>query len=144
MAKAEAKQTVEDVMTTSPVVLQASTPITDAARMMREADIGDVMVLDDGEMCGIVTDRDIVVRAIAQGKDPAITPLRDICSRELTTITANRPVDEAIKLMRGKAIRRLPVMDGRKPIGVVSLGDLALERDPKSVLAGISGARPNK
>jgi CBS domain-containing protein len=136
-------QSVADVMTRNPVVLDSEAPLADAARAMRDSDIGDVIVLEEGVVCGIATDRDIVVRAIADGKDPASTPIGDVCSRDLTTLASESPVDDAVKLMREKAVRRLPVLEGDRPVGVVSLGDLAAQRDPQSALADISEAPPN-
>jgi CBS domain-containing protein len=130
-------------MTKQPKVLESDSPVMDAARMMRDSDIGDVIVIEGGSVCGIVTDRDIVVRGIASGKDPATTRLGEICSKDVTTVSSNTPVEEVIRLMRDRAIRRLPVVDGDRPVGVVSLGDLAVERDPSSALADISEAPPN-
>ena len=105
--------------------------------------IGDVVVLQDGNMCGIATDRDIVVRAIANGKDPATTPIGEICGKDVTTLSFDTTIDDAVVLMRDKALRRLPVVDDGFPVGIVSLGDLALKRDPRSALADISGAPAN-
>jgi CBS domain-containing protein len=135
--------TVREVMTESPVILQADTPLIDGARRMRDENIGDVLVMKDGRLCGIVTDRDIAVRAVAEGKDPKRTQIGDICSQQLVTIGADHPVSEAVSVMRSKALRRLPVMEGDKPVGIISIGDLAVERDPKSALAEISAAEPN-
>lgn len=135
---------IRDVMTPNPIALPATSPAIEAARAMRDSDIGDVVVVDGQQICGIVTDRDIVVRAVAEGRDPASTPLMDICSRELTTISPHESVDKAVRLMREKAIRRLPVVEDQRPVGIVSIGDLALERDPKSVLGNISAAPPNR
>jgi len=117
--------------------------LVEAARKMRDEDIGDVLVMKDGKLCGIVTDRDITVRATADGKDPNQVTLGDICSQELVTISADRPVSEAVSLMRNKTLRRLPVVEGDKPVGIVSIGDLAVELDERSVLASISAAEPN-
>jgi CBS domain-containing protein len=136
-------QSVADVMTTNPIVLDSDAPLAEAARAMRDADIGDVIVLDEGAICGIATDRDIVVRAIAAGMDPATTPIGEVFSRDLTTLAPESPVDDAVRLMREKAVRRLPVVEGDRPVGVVSLGDLAAQRDPRSALADISEAPPN-
>jgi CBS domain-containing protein len=112
---------------------------------MRDADISNVIVLDAaGQISGIVTDRDIVVRVVAQGKDPSTTPLGEIFSQELTTLSPTSSVEEAVKLMREKALRRLPVVENGCPIGIVSLGDLAIERDPSSALGDISTAPPNR
>lgn len=134
---------VSAVMTQQPVVLGAQSLLTDAARAMRDSDIGDVIVVEGGSICGIVTDRDIVVRVIASGKDPSTTRLDEICSKDVTTISADVRLDDAVRIMREKAIRRLPVVDSGKPVGVVSIGDLAVERDPTSALADISQAPPN-
>jgi CBS domain-containing protein len=135
-------QSVAEIMTSRPVTLTSGSTVAEAAKAMRDSDIGDVIVLEDAKVCGIVTDRDIVVRAIADGRDPSTTELRDICTDDVTTISPDRPADEAVRLMRERAIRRLPVVEGDRPVGVVSLGDLAIERDPSSALADISEAPP--
>jgi CBS domain-containing protein len=111
---------------------------------MRKADIGDVIVMANGQICGIVTDRDIVVRAVAEGWDPATTELADICSQDLTTVSPSDSIDRAVQLMRQKAVRRLPVVENGRAVGIVSIGDLALERDPQSALSDISAAPPNR
>ncbi len=136
-------QTVREVMTANPVCLTDDAPVTEAARAMRDNAIGDVLVMKDNRLCGIVTDRDIVVRTIAEGRDPQQTTLREVCSRDTTSVQANEDSDRAAQLMRDKAIRRLPVMDGDQPIGIVSIGDLAVEKDSRSALADISAAPPN-
>lgn len=136
-------QTIRDVMTPNPVMCKAKATVAEAARFMRDNDVGDVLVERDGSVCDIVTDRDIVVRAIADGRDPTQTKLGDICSHELTTLSSTDTVEDAVRLMRDQALRRLPIMDDGKPVGIVSLGDLAQERDPKSALADISAAPPN-
>jgi CBS domain-containing protein len=110
---------------------------------MRDSDIGEVIVVEGGNLFGIVTDRDIVVRGIASDKDPSTTRLDEICSRDLATVSSDTPVEDAVRIMRDKAIRRLPVVEAGKPVGVVSIGDLAVERDPVSTLADISKAPPN-
>jgi len=133
--------TIAAVMTKQPAVLESGSPLTHAARVMRDSDIGDV--IEGGGVCGIVTDRDIVVRGIASGKDPSTTRLDEICSKDVTTVSSDTPVEEAVRLMRDRAVRRLPVVDGDRPVGVITLGDLAMERDPSSALADISEAPPN-
>lgn len=137
-------QAVREVMTRNPVTLQANETLTEAARKMRDSDVGDVLVMDGGKLKGIVTDRDITIRAVANGKDPNRSTLAEVCSPQLVTIPADRPVEEAVKLMRQKSVRRLPVVEGDKPVGVVSIGDLAVGRDSKSALADISAAEPNR
>lgn len=134
---------VSDLMTADPEMLPATATVAEAARIMRDRNIGDVIVLEDGTVCGIVTDRDIVVRSLAKNGGPQ-TMLGDICSRTLVTLEPENKIGDAIKLMEEKALRRLPVVEDGKPVGIVSLGDLALERDRKSALGQISAAPPNK
>ncbi|TMF85052.1 MAG: CBS domain-containing protein [Chloroflexi bacterium] len=134
---------VRDVMTKSPVTMAVDALVQDAARAMKDRNIGDVIVTQGDQVCGIVTDRDITVRAVAEGKDPRSTKLGDICSSDLITLQPDQSVDEAVKLMRAKAIRRLPVMEGSKPVGILALGDLATQQDEGSALADISSAPPN-
>jgi len=134
---------IRDVMTASPRTLDARATVQEAAQTMLEHDIGDVIVCDGENVCGIVTDRDIIVRAVAPGKDPAATKLGDICSKELATLSPDDSVDDAVRLMRDKAIRRIPVVEGGKPVGVVTIGDLAIDLDRQSALADISNAPPN-
>ena len=136
-------QSIIELMTPNPVSLPAGSPLQEAARCMKERDIGDVIVLEDGNVCGVVTDRDIVVRAVAENRDPATTKLGDICSRDLATLTPADSVEDAIELMRERAIRRVPIIDNGAPVGIVSIGDLAVDRDPQSALADISAAAPN-
>lgn len=136
-------QSIREVMSQNPQTLPQTATVMEAAQSMRRHDIGDVVVMDDGRLCGILTDRDIVVRALAEGKDPARTKVGDICSRELITVSADRSVGEAVRLMREHAIRRLPVEERGRIIGMLSLGDLALDIDRRSALAEISAAPPN-
>jgi CBS domain-containing protein len=134
---------IADVMTKNPAILDVDASALEAAQAMKAGDIGDVVVCDHGKIWGIVTDRDLVVRAMADGTSPEQVRLRDVCSHELTTITPDASIDQALRLMREHALRRLPVVKGDKPVGIVALGDLAVERDPESALADISAARPN-
>jgi CBS domain-containing protein len=137
-------RTVRDVMTRDPITLPPSASLVDAAKTMRESGIGDVVVGDDDELIGIVTDRDIVVRGLAEGRDPHTTTLTDITSRELTTVSPDDTIDTAVRLIREHAIRRLPVVSSGRVVGIVTLGDLALERDRGSALADVSAAPPNE
>ena len=139
-----AKQ-VRDLMNQKPIKVPSSSSLIDAARKMREADVGAIVVEDDGKIRGLITDRDIAIRAVAQGRDPNTTRVVDICSTELTTLSPNDDLDRAIDMMRKKAIRRVPVVDAsNQAVGILSLGDLAMERDPRSVLGQISAAPPNQ
>ena len=135
---------IQDVMTDSPCAVNLTESIAVAARAMRENDIGNLIVLDGERLYGILTDRDIVVRGLAADKDPGTTAVGEICSRDVATVRPTDSTSSAVRLMREKALRRLPVVDERgSVIGIVSLGDLAVERDPKSALADISAAPPN-
>jgi CBS domain-containing protein len=135
---------LRDIMTQRPVTVQTTDTVTAAARSMRDGNIGDVVVLEADRIQGILTDRDIVVRALAEGRDPTRTTVGEICSRELTTLSPTDAIRDAEKIMRDKAIRRLPVVEGGRPVGIVTLGDLAVERNPESALGGISAAPPNR
>ena len=137
-------QSIREVMTPNPVTIPADMSAADAARLMRDRDLGDVLVMEQDRVMGIITDRDIVVRAVASGQDPAKVKVGDICSKELHTVEHTATVEEVIELMRGKAVRRVPVMDGVCPVGIVTIGDLAIERDRDSALADISAAPPNQ
>ena len=137
-------QNVGDIMTRPPRTLDVTASVMDAATLMREGDFGDVVVLEEGQLCGILTDRDIVVRVLATGADPSSVRVGDVCSRVLTTVSESDGISDAVRLIRAKAVRRLPVLDDDgKLVGIVSLGDLALARDPKSTLGNISAATPN-
>jgi CBS domain-containing protein len=131
-------------MTRDPVVLPESATVRQAARAMWENDIGAVIVNRNGQVVGVVTDRDITVRAIASGMQPDKTRLGDICSRRLVAVSPDEPVEQIVDTMRRKALRRLPVLEDGKPVGIVALGDLAIQRDPDSTLAAISAAPPNR
>jgi CBS domain-containing protein len=139
-------QSIREVMTKDPVFLSETATVTQAARAMRSSDIGDVIVVSEGEdqIRGIVTDRDIAVRVVADGADPDNVTLDQILSRDIVTLTVNDTVEDAIRLMREKDVRRIPVIDDGRPVGIVSLGDLAVERDTDSVLADISVADPDE
>jgi CBS domain-containing protein len=138
------RQTIQDVMTSNPRTVKASAPVSEAAEAMRDIDSGAVVVVDDSDrVAGILTDRDIAVRSIAEGRDPSSTKVSAIATMELATLSPSDTVKEAVRLMREKAVRRLPVVDGGRAVGIVSIGDLAIERDSHSALADISAAAPN-
>jgi CBS domain-containing protein len=137
-------RTVEEIMTRDPRTVDASGTILEASHLMRDADIGDVVVMEDGRITAIVTDRDIVVRGVAEGRDPDSTSVSDVCTTGVETIEPEASVDDALRLMREKDIRRLPVAKNGRPVGIISLGDLAVEREPDSTLADISAASPDR
>jgi CBS domain-containing protein len=133
---------LREVMTPNPTVCSPDTSAAQAAEMMRDQGIGDVLVQHDGSL-GIVTDRDIVTRAVAAGRDPKEVTLGDICTRDIETVSPDMSIDDVIRLMSDKAVRRVPVVEDGKPIGIVALGDLAVDQDRRSLLADISAAPPN-
>jgi CBS domain-containing protein len=136
-------QIVGDIMTRAPVSLSPEDTVRDAAHHMSKSSVGAIVVQRQGQLYGIVTDRDIVVRCLARGGNCDETTLAEICSGTVATLRPDDEVDHAVALMREKAIRRVPVVKNGKVVGILSLGDLALERDPQSALGGISSASPN-
>src|SRR5688572_16699055 len=137
-------RTVEEVMTRDPRTVNADDAIVEAARIMRDSDIGDAVVMDGAQVNGIVTDRDIVVRGVAEGRDAGSTPVSEVCTTGVETIDPSASVDDALRLMREHDIRRLLVTKNGRPVGILSLGDLAVEREPESTLADISAASPDE
>jgi len=138
-------QAIKDVMTRDPVCVDPHDSAADAARRMRDVDSGAILVAEGGHLKGLLTDRDIVVRAIAEGRDPSQVEVQEICSSDIQALRPDDDVDRAVRLMRERHIRRIPVVeDDDHPVGIVSIGDLALARDETSALADISGAPANQ
>ncbi|MBW3601720.1 MAG: CBS domain-containing protein [Actinobacteria bacterium] len=135
--------TVRERMTSHPVICESSDTLADAARKMRDDDIGNVLVRIDGSF-GIVTDRDIVVRAIAEGIEPESGTLGDIVSRDLEIAQPDDDLDKVVGKMRERKVRRIPVCENDQPVGILSIGDLAVMRDQRSALADISAAEGNR
>lgn len=122
-----AKASVADVMTREVVYLPEGTMLDEAAQVMRDRGIGDVVVTGGPTMVGVVTDRDIVIRAIAENLEPKTTTLGAITSRELIMVEQSATVDEAVQAMRSRGVRRLVVCDAdRNVVGILSLSDVAL------------------
>src|SRR5262245_18096703 len=129
---------VRDVMTPLPRAIDTSASVMDAAEIMRDANIGDVVVLESGRLYGILTDRDIVVRVLAEGNDPATVSVGQVCSRELTTILSTASVGDAVRLIREKAIRRLPVVEDRgEVVGIVYVGEIDVGCETNSVRGSV-------
>lgn len=135
--------TVADVMTPAPTAVDASDSVQAAARAMAAEDVGALVVRSDAKVVGIVTDRDLVVRGLAEGLG-VDTAVSRIASEQLVTVGPGDPVETAVDVMRTAAVRRVPVMDGDVAVGIVSIGDLAVTRDPSSALADISEEPPNR
>jgi CBS domain-containing protein len=138
-----AVQTVADVMTTDVATTSTADTAREAAKLMQSRDVGNVLVLEAEQLVGVVTDRDLVVRVLAEGLDPDQARVGEICSSEVLEVRPDTTVEDALLIMREAAIRRLPVVDSGRVVGVVSLGDFATEIDDRSVLGQISQAPPN-
>ena len=136
---------IRQVMTAAPHTVRTTDTLQDAARLMKANDIGDVLVEDAvGRLAGIVTDRDIAVRATAEGSHPVTTTVEQVYTRDVTGLAPTDTVQHAVELMRAANVRRLPVVEGGKAIGIVSLGDISVETAPESLLADISAASPDR
>ena len=137
---------VSDVMTPLPATVPPETTLDEAARRMRDGDIGDVLVAGNGgsELQGILTDRDIAIRAVAAGSDPSTTTVASVMSGDLQSVSPSDTIQAAAGRMRGSNVRRLPVMEAGQPVGIVSLGDLAIATDSGQTLADISVASPDR
>ena len=136
-------QTVRDVMTKDPVSMSSDASVMDAAKAMSDMRIGAVVVMEKDKPCGIVTDRDITVRAVATGSDPAKTKLADICSHDIAAVRPDQTVDDAVQMMKSRDVKRVLVMDDSKIEGIVSLGDLSRLGKDQDVQEDISRAEPN-
>jgi CBS domain-containing protein len=124
---------VRDVMTPGPETIQADRPAAEAAKLMKEADAGMIPVMNNGNILGTVTDRDIVVRLVAEGRDPQSTPVYEIASTEVVTIEPDRDLEEALELMAKHKVRRLPVVENGRLVGVLAQADVAREGDEREV-----------
>jgi CBS domain-containing protein len=136
-------QSIREVMTQNPELVSGDSTVADAAKLMRDKDFGGVLCGDGDNVSGFLTDRDIAVRVVAEGKDPTSTTVSEVATTDLHTLSPDDSVEDAIELVRQHNIRRVPVVEGAKPVGIVSIGDLAIERDEDSALADISAASEN-
>jgi signal-transduction protein with cAMP-binding, CBS, and nucleotidyltransferase domain len=133
---------VRDVMTPGPIGVDYYQSIGEAAHTMRDWGVGAVLVVSNESLYGLVTDRDLVIRAVAEAR-AADEPVGPLSSGNLIGVNADADVDEAARLMREHAVRRLPVIEDGQVAGMVSMGDLALRDDPASALAELSWATAN-
>ncbi|HET9698916.1 MAG TPA: CBS domain-containing protein [Terriglobales bacterium] len=133
---------VRDVMTTNVVTAMPETTLEEIAMMMKTEDTGAIPVVDEGELIGIVTDRDIVVRCVAEGRDPSEVSAEDIITEDVEVVDRDTDAAEALEIMGRRQIRRLPVVENGELVGMVSLGDLAVkqgdERDTGEALKDVS------
>jgi CBS domain-containing protein len=123
-------QSIRDLMTANPCSIDADQTVAHAAKMMRDEDVGLAPIVEGDKLIGTVTDRDIAIRVVAEGKDPQQTTVREIASTNIVTIDPQQDLDEALRLMAKHQVRRLPVVeeDGRL-VGVVAQADVAREGD---------------
>jgi CBS domain-containing protein len=126
-------KSVKDAMTSDVKTAAPSQSLTDVARLMKQEDVGSVPVVDGERLVGVVTDRDIVVRGIADGSDPHAIKAGDIASRDIVTVRPGDDLDDAMRLMAQHQVRRLPVVDDGQLVGVVAQADVAQEAKEKDV-----------
>ena len=136
-------QSIREIMTADPRTVETGATVAEAAREMRDGDVGAVVVVQNGSVAGIVTDRDIVVRCVAQGLDADATRVSEVATMRPVTLTVDQSVDDAIRLVREQNVRRIIVLQDGRAAGIVSLGDLAIERDTDSALADIASEPAN-
>ena len=120
-------KTVREVMTSNPCTIDADKDVAHAAKMLRDEDVGVAPIVEGDQLVGVLTDRDIAIKVVAEGKDPQTTKVRDIASKDIVTIDPQQDLDEALRLMAQHQVRRLPVVeeDG-KVVGIVAQADVAL------------------
>jgi CBS domain-containing protein len=118
-------------MTAEPRSIDSSQPIVEAARLMRDEDVGSLPVVEDGRLVGMVTDRDIAVRVVAEGRKPEATTVREASSRDLVTVEPDHDLDDAMLLMARHQVRRLPVVEGERLVGILTQADVALAEKEK-------------
>ena len=125
-------QSIKDVMTSNPCTIDAGKSVAYAAKMMREEDVGLAPIVEDDKLIGMLTDRDIAVRVVAEGRDPGQVKVRDVASKQVVTIDPQQDLDEALRIMAKHQVRRLAVVeeDG-KLVGVVAQADVARQGDDK-------------
>jgi CBS domain-containing protein len=123
---------IREVMTSNPRAIEADKPVAEAAKLMRDEDVGLAPVVEGDRLVGTLTDRDIAIRVVAEGKDPASTPVREVASTDVVTVAPEQDLDEALSLMAQHQVRRIPVVaqDGRL-VGVVAQADVARQADER-------------
>lgn len=133
---------MRDIMSPAPVCMASGESVAAAARGMKEHDTGTVLVLSDGRLSGLVTERDIMVRVLAENRDPLTMLVGDICSGELAVLGPDDEVEQAARLVRERAVRRIPILADGTAVGMVYIGDLALDAGEPSTLTALAAVRP--
>jgi CBS domain-containing protein len=124
-------KSVRDAMTEDPRSIGTSTSVVEAARLMREAHIGSLPVTDGDQLVGMITDRDITTRVVAEAADAETTSVGDVCSREVIAVEADKDHEEAVELMARHQVRRLPVVENGRLMGIVAQADIARTESEK-------------
>jgi CBS domain-containing protein len=127
------KKKVREAMSRDPRSVGESTSVQEAARLMKEQDVGSLPVVEDERLVGIITDRDIVIRGVAVRSDVSSLSVMDVASHEVTTIAPDQELDEALRLMAQEQVRRLPVVDGDRLVGILAQADVARVGDEERV-----------
>ena len=120
---------VRDAMTEDPRSIGASASVVEAARLMREDDIGSLPITDEEKLVGMITDRDITTRVVAEAADPGMTAVGDVYSRDLISVEPDKDLEEALQLMARHQVRRLPVVENGRLVGIVAQADIALSEN---------------
>jgi CBS domain-containing protein len=120
---------VRDAMTEDPRSIGKSVSVVEAARLMREQDIGSLPITDDEKLVGMITDRDITTRVVAEAADPNMTTVDDVYSRDLISVEPDKDLEEALRLMARHQVRRLPVVENGRLVGIVAQADIALSEN---------------
>ena len=124
-------KSIRDAMTEDPRSIGASASVVEAAQLMRKEHIGSLPVTDDEQLVGMVTDRDITTRVVAESADPKTTSVGDVYSRDLISVEPDKDLDDALRLMARHQVRRLPVVENGRLVGIVAQADIALRDDEK-------------
>jgi CBS domain-containing protein len=123
---------ITDAMTSKPCAIDADKSVAYAAKMMRDEDVGFAPIVEGDKLVGALTDRDIAVKIVAEGKDPEQTSVREVASTDLVTVRPQQQLDEALRLMARHQVRRLPVVeDDNKLVGILAQADVAQEASPE-------------
>lgn len=133
---------LRDIMSPAPVCMAPTDTVSAAAKAMKEQGVGTALVLAAGRLSGLVTERDITVRVLAENRDPLTTCIGEICIGQVAVLSPDDDVTQAEQLIRERAVRRIPILADGIPVGVPSVGDLALEKGERQVLSGVPAASP--
>ena len=120
---------IRDLMTENPSSCERGTPVAEAAKVMARENVGSVPVVEGGKLVGVVTDRDLVVRLLAEGRDPQSTTVGEVSSSEPVTLSPDDGLDQALQLLARHQVRRLPVVEGERLVGIVAQADIARHAD---------------